>query len=544
MAYRRLWSILAGCLCVLSAAAQSVTPPLKIRFLSQNWTPEKTQWFYHETQGTVFMPYAWFVALEQPLAQAPFHDVAYMAKFGFLADGGPNSSNPDGLPVGFAKTSDPAQQPNNPATTWAGITCAACHTGQVNYKNTGVRIEGGPALIDLASFQQEIALTLAATAIDPAKWDRFAHKVLGPNYNPGTVLALGQAFNGYLAKAAFGAGLQALAETLWPGAIPAGIGRLDAIGNGANQVLAFGGIGFLPNYRATNAPVSYPFLWNVPSFDWAQYNGSIHQPMARNAIEAVGVGVPVNLCLPPQTPLYQSKLPVKNLFEMETALSVLWSPAWPEDIFGPLDPVKVANGKSTYATHCVSCHQLVDRANPPTEIKVNMIDLAVIGTDPNQAANMNSRTVNGGCTNLGAKVPVASFLKSFTSAVVDLRYKDLNIPPAQQEIMNGNKPNDWRTPLQYRARPLNGIWATPPYLHNGSVPNLYQVLLPPEQRSKLFYVGNREFDPRNVGFEFGFAPGAFKLDTSISGNSNQGHTYGTNLSDAERWDLVEYLKSL
>jgi len=133
---------------------------------------------------------------------------------------------------------------------------------------------------------------------------------------------------------------------------------------------------------------------------------------------------------------------------------------------------------------------------------------------------------------------------SFTSAVVDLRYKDLNIPPAQQEIMNGNKPNDWRTPLQYRARPLNGIWATPPYLHNGSVPNLYQVLLPPEQRSKLFYVGNREFDPRNVGFEFGFAPGAFKLDTSISGNSNQGHTYGTNLSDAERWDLVEYLKSL
>ncbi|HEX7149943.1 MAG TPA: di-heme-cytochrome C peroxidase [Thermoanaerobaculia bacterium] len=98
--------------------------------------------------------------------------------------------------------------------------------------------------------------------------------------------------------------------------------------------------------------------------------------------------------------------------------------------------------------------------------------------------------------------------------------------------------------LAYKARPLDGIWATAPYLHNGSVPSLWDLLLPVAQRPKKFYVGNRELDPINVGFVSTPGEGLFLFDTSIHGNSNNGHEWGTTLSNEERRDLVEYLKSL
>jgi hypothetical protein len=98
--------------------------------------------------------------------------------------------------------------------------------------------------------------------------------------------------------------------------------------------------------------------------------------------------------------------------------------------------------------------------------------------------------------------------------------------------------------LRYKARPLDGIWATAPYLHNGSVPNLYELLLPVERRTKEFYVGSTEFDPKHVGFATKESPGTTMFDTSDPGNSNSGHdTYG-DFNDDERWQLVEYMKSL
>jgi hypothetical protein len=72
---------------------------------------------------------------------------------------------------------------------------------------------------------------------------------------------------------------------------------------------------------------------------------------------------------------------------------------------------------------------------------------------------------------------------------------------ALADTVNCGRPDRFRAPLAYRARPLNGIWAMAPYLHNGSVPSLYDLLLPPDQRPKTFYVGSWEFDPEIVGYE-------------------------------------------
>ena len=102
----------------------------------------------------------------------------------------------------------------------------------------------------------------------------------------------------------------------------------------------------------------------------------------------------------------------------------------------------------------------------------------------------------------------------------------------------------WRGTGKYQARQLDGVWATAPYLHNGSVPTLYDLLLPPAERPRSFPLGHREYDPEKVGYVTDAAAPVYVFDTSVDGNSNAGHDFGTGLSDAERWDLVEYLKTL
>jgi len=122
-------------------------------------------------------------------------------------------------------------------------------------------------------------------------------------------------------------------------------------------------------------------------------------------------------------------------------------------------------------------------------------------------------------------------------------------------IYKPDKGNSHYHPAAYKARPLNGIWASAPYLHNGSVPTLYDMLLPAtdkngvcpegkECRPNAFSVGSIEFDTEKVGFKSGFNDGRTQFDTSQPGNSNAGHSYGTKLSEAERAALLEYLKSL
>ena len=99
---------------------------------------------------------------------------------------------------------------------------------------------------------------------------------------------------------------------------------------------------------------------------------------------------------------------------------------------------------------------------------------------------------------------------------------------------------------------MTGIWATAPYLHNGSVPTLYDLLLPPADRPKEFYLGSRRYDAEKVGYvTTKVAEDDFLFQTRdsagrmIDGNSNAGHDYGNaELSHEDRMALVEYMKGL
>jgi hypothetical protein len=114
---------------------------------------------------------------------------------------------------------------------------------------------------------------------------------------------------------------------------------------------------------------------------------------------------------------------------------------------------------------------------------------------------------------------------------------------------------------QYKPRPLAGIWAVGPFLHNGSVPTIYQLLGPADSRDKTFWVGTRDFDSVNLGLSTRpLSKGGFLLDTSITGNSNIGHEFrrgyipwkpggppqygviGPEWTEAQRWQIIEYLK--
>jgi hypothetical protein len=676
-------------------------------WLEQGWSQTERFWFHHASQGTstLAVPYEWFVALEQPGLtyvgdSALLKDPDYLRQFGFLPSprtlntspatlerygyrGGrtPESAenrtstsftdrlarrppeNVDGLPVGFARTPgyvDPVTGELLPDQL--GFTCAACHTGQIEYKGISLRFDGGSALINLPEFQKAIGQALYYTSLIPYRFDRFARRVLGLKHTPEEYKELKERFERFLTvggalkkreyellaerRAAAENALRKAGskESLKPQDfehIEEGFGRLDALNRIGNQVFyrnflwadpvaqrgteASKALGFNveDNFARLYAPVSFPPLWDTPWFLWAQYDGSILQPMIRNAGEALGVGAKINLISPGED-LFRSSLDIEDLHNIERQLAGdshpldrapprfagLRPPKWPDTYFPgderwSIRPEKVAEGRKLYAELCVECHrepvsdpEFRSRSDPPTDfwspknwksfgasrlyLDVVQKPAADMKTDPALAAVMSERTVElpgfikidpakdlerWGCPAFPDQ-PKGTLFALALMVVVDrsvARWLDRHPELADKgEDWLGDRPNCPNMRFKhYRARPLDGIWATPPYLHNGSVPNLWALLSPrPDaERPRLFCLGEREYDPVKVGYVVTEdCKGTTLLDTAVAGNGNHGHEFtaepgtpmedyeggqiGRKLSDSEREALIEYLKTL
>ncbi|RAI02292.1 hypothetical protein DLJ53_13080 [Acuticoccus sediminis] len=530
-----------------TAASSTSYPGSPAFYLDQGWTEDEAQWWYYLSQGTIFMPYEWLLALEQAEGTELFASSANMSRLGFLVDPKNAEYNPDGLPVGFAKR--PLTQPEGAFCwdgNWVGFGCAACHTGQVSYRGQNIRIEGGPAHHDIELFQDKLGEAIGATAGDPIKFSRFAQRVIGQGVETSPD-ALGEAFQCFVKRRALGrafiAGAQAQAPEL-PTA--SGFGRLDAHERGVNLFLALP-IAEARNYVPETAPVSFPATWDTPFFSYVLYNSSIRQPLTRNVIEALGVQSPIDhSTLLADT--IRHGVNVQNIAEGQRLMMKLTAPAWPDALFGEIDQDLADFGSTIYAQQCGECHQLITPAEDwtaRTEIENPLIPLEEIGTDPRQAATYARRKVN--LSKIGGPESIASYeaAQLVTGKIVDQWIAESEDNAALAKVVNQGRPNEFIAPLAYRARPLNGIWATAPYLHNGSVPNLAALLVEPGKRPKTFYTGSWEFDPDLVGFEHASPfPGAFLYDTRLPGNSNLGHDYGTTLSPDEKAALIEYLKTL
>ena len=610
-------ALMPGCSSIrdLFPPAIPPNPPVKeSRWLEQNWSPDERFWFHHVSQGTSTLPipYSWFLALEQPellLFKDPglLSDPEYLKRFGFIPSPKRASSsvnpqenqllfygNPDGLPVGFSKTPgypDPVTGAMLPDQI--GFTCAACHTGHMEYKGTSILIDGAPAITDLGKFRTTLGLALAYTNYVPGRFGRFATRVLGEEHTPAQEKALEDALQTLLS------GLErvkSVQDTVAAHEVEEGFGRLDALNRIGTQVFftnflrgAPQGFDPMANLVANNAPVNFPHIWDTHWFTWVQYDASIMQPMFRNAGEAFGVSARMNLVKPDHT-LYKSSVPVRDLYDIEHLLAGknphaenpgfkgLRSPAWPEDILGSIDQARKQRGRVLYQELCQGCHlapvtepsfwasKLWQPPNAAGEryLRLHQIPVKHIGTDPGQAKILLERHIKvpsylgvTGTPNENGTIIDTTFglaLATVVEKAVNLWYDEHQISPPDREKLNGYRPNHLQTALIYKARPLNGIWATPPFLHNGSVPTLYALLSPVDERPKTFCLGNREYDPKHVGYTTTCTPGTFKLDTSIPGNLNSGHEFktceadckviGRGLSREERLDLVEFLKSL
>jgi mono/diheme cytochrome c family protein len=566
--------------------------PKKTVWLDQNVSKDRLGWFYHADQGTrtFGIPYEWFMALEQPVIQwVPFasvgllSDPAYLDRYGFIPD--TIIPGKKALPIGFAQggpMSDPTGRPwRNPTSkqdmTGIGLTCAACHTGRFTYKDTAVIIDGGPALTDLFKLKQGMGVALLFTKIVPSRFDRFADRILGPDSTVDERETLkyqiDQVLNQYKA-------VKDLEQVVATQSIEEGYGRLDALNRIGNQVFSQD-LNKPENYRGSSAPVHYPRIWNTPWFDWVQYNGSIMQPMVRNAGESLGVSAELNLT-DPSKGLFKSSVKVETLHEMEQMIagdppsaekgfSGLKSPKWPGDILPPIDEKLAAQGGELYKVHCQECHRppvtskafldfankdwwTTNQAGQPI-LKIENIPIEHVGTDPAQAADMLARTValpsDLGINQTGFGLALGEVVVKTVNYLYDQQKPPLSAK--DRERINGYMPNEIQAKLEYKVRPLNGVWATPPYLHNGSVPTIDALLGPAKDRPAKFYLGNREYDPVKLGYKTDKLTNSFEFDTSIRGNSNKGHEFsntkgpgviGTALSTEDRKALIEFLKTL
>lgn len=583
--------VLAGLAVVLYYIAKPNLPayrqPEQLHYLEQ-WSPEARQTYYYTPQGTQVkgLRYDWFVALELPFSKDKFAALDYLARFGFLVDPQQQASehNPGNLPVGFARH----QEAGDPAH-YLDISCAACHTGELHYKGHAVRIDGGSALHSLAStvptlrggsFGQALGMSMAFTYYNPLKFRRFAMAVLGERYGEERDQL----------RSDFKAVLDRLLGQAWNdthrGLYPTqeGFGRTDAFGRIANSV--FGDAIDPSNYRVANAPVSYPQVWDIWKFDWVQWNGSAMQPMGRNIGEALGVGATLQIFEAsghgvPEAERYASSVRLRDLFTLEETLKQLKPPTWPEQVFGKVDLRLASQGRALFAENCAYCHApdpkpRAERFAPARDPEWHMriVPTRIVGTDPTTADNiadhrfdisklawtkeeLSKLDVKLFGANLDdvdfASISSAKGLAYVTAYVAKRAYQDAGIQPREQWRMNGyGLPIGVQEKRGYKARPLNGIWATPPFLHNGSVPNLFQLLSPVAERASQFWVGNFEYDPKYVGLRTEKFDGGFLFKTSITGNSNRGHEFrdgcrvdgviGRGLQPEERWALIEYLK--
>ncbi len=264
--------------------------------------------------------------------------------------------------------------------------------------------------------------------------------------------------------------------------------------------------------------VDFPSIWyqgprKGMQLHWDGNNTSVDE---RNLSAAFGTGA------------YPPTLDVDRVLRTAKWLETAKPLSYPYQISGPL----AVQGKQIYQEYCVRCHGTQEppfRHEPPqaNELVGTVVPIEKIGTD---RWRLDSYTW---VLAVNQSTLYAGYEKDWGFA-----------PPYPQRFSH------FRKQPGYANSPLDGIWLRAPYLHNGSVPNLWELLKPEKERVGFFYRGNDVYDPKNVGFVSSIAEQDghkfFPFDTRQPGNGNGGHTgaaYGTDLPDDGKWALLEYLKT-
>jgi cytochrome c553 len=367
--------------------------------------------------------------------------------------------------------------------TRVGVNCALCHVGRVRDDNGRVRLLPGAPNTQL-DVQSYLRFLFACAASPKFTADAIiAEMRRNGRVGPLKAFLYRRLIIPQTRKALLKQARQMAFMDAQP---PWGPGRAAGFNPAKMQVLE-------RPYDNSLDTVDIPSLWAMAhrepgSFHWDGINSSLHEVFLNSAI---GNGASVK------------SLDRAALERDETWTRRLAPAAFPM----PVDAVKATRGRAVFQQECAGCHA-------PGGAKVNqVIPASLVGTDPDRLVSINEEVLQ-------------AFRDRFRNS---LNYRH------------------FRKTSGYVAAPLDGIWARSPYLHNGSVPTLRDLLEPPALRPVSFVRGLDWLDPKRGGFA---APPCIAgaplkagscFDTRLAGNSNAGHLYGTELGKAEKDDLVAFL---
>jgi mono/diheme cytochrome c family protein len=548
----------------------------QVTYLDQGsaWTDATRGDFYSRDQGSQMIPFAWLQALTTADGQPFLGD--QFARYGYLPNPGAD------LPIGFTKAGSAGQE-------MAGMTCAACHTRQIVVGNQQYRVDGGPALVDFQALLVDLVDAVGRVRATNASFATFAAAVLGPNAPAKKVKQLRTDVDLWYLRE------NALRNNAFPTPVW-GVGRLDAVSMIFDRLTGLD-LGKPPSYliesniEIADAPVRYPFLWNAPKQDYTQWpgfaaNGSDIYGLARNTGEVMGV---FGKFRPKKSffhlfgidfigkgTSHQQSTNFGGLLKLEDLVQKIGAPKWP----WPVDQTLAARGKQIYngSNSCASCHGETPGKKRLPDQSTWATPLLDVGTDSHQYDILARESDPGVLT--GAHIPflmppIKNPATSFSLLGVSVGGSILqsgswvpaiwgNLIAGQQSSRGPTPSNDVKQALndsfnddaaaptdgkyRYESRVLYGIWATAPYLHNGSVASLADLLKPADQRAASFLVGPY-YDTQAIGLA-AVQPGlngarvTTGCDQRNSGNSRCGHEFGTTLPDADKAALLEYLKTL
>ncbi len=495
-----------------------------------SWSPADLLFFLHGSMGTEVVPELLLRAFTRSDPDLfPRED---LTNFGLVPD-------PDfGWPIGLSRRDVPHL--GNLASV--GVNCASCHSGELAPVGGGatVRVLGAASHFDAEAFFG--AVTVATFRVgDPQRMKRFLAAYLAvsdPASGEGGQTAVAEAWRrqepalvaaivadpvgatgvapGRLheisgedlrldrARLASGADLVPLARAVLklchniraalhiPDQLPdtpppaSGPGRNDAFG-----LLSAALFGVPQPY----APVKYGVVWNLEQRPWVHWDGNTRSPIGRNLLASLGLGAPL---------LGKRARLDFAMVNRQTELSeTIRAPRYPFAV----DSVAAARGAASFAARCAGCHTV-----PENDARLHAT--SEIGTDPRRAENFTPAQAER-LNRLLAELELPGYT-----------------PPATPDI---------RGTQRYWTPSLAGVWARSPYLHNGSIRTMQEMLTPPAARAKTFRRGSRLYDGSAMGYA---DDGPYVLNTSAPGQSNAGHAYGTDLTEAQKRDLIEFLKTL
>lgn len=362
--------------------------------------------------------------------------------------------------------------------------CALCHTGSYQTAPDAqpqVILGGSAHELDLESFQWFLYDCAASEGFTPKNVLAAIEKTTELSWFQKQVYRYA-----IIPFAKMGLAQQAKDYSWQKSRPPQGRGRTDTFNPTKFTVF------YMPD-DGTIGTVDLPVIWNQKPREglWLHWDGNNDDIHERNYAAAMAIGA---------TPFSVIEANFQRVTDFVLELP---PPKFPFEV----DTAKAEQGWPLYEQHCASCHQF------GAEKVGTVTDIEEIGTDRHR-------------------------LDSFTVELVDTFHT------VHEGLFQFNA---YRKTDGYSNLPLDGVWARAPYLHNGSAANLWQLLTPPAKRLKEFYRGYPVYDPVEMGFVHS-GPEAeaigFLQQSSVPGNATTGHDYGTDLSDEEKWALIEYLKTL